>query len=193
MNIKWTFASLLTVYSSSIWPLQCQCLLFIKSGRFMQPEEVHDLILYFSFDENNPPNWKKECVMLGWSKSRWIWIQSQYAKYRDIWYNYHLWYFKIVSIVSQFWNMTRAIYAKYHHKSCCYLCFYSCFSISGGYNTTKRTEELTSTTYRLGKLLIKEECSATLLVYLVFFWKFFLFIMRHFQSKRKFPFTGFPY
>ena len=104
----------------------------------MQLEEVHDLILYFSFDENNPPNWKKECVMLGWSKSRWIWIQSQYAKYRDIWYNYHLWYFKIVSIVSQFWNMTRAIYAKYHHKSCCYLYLYSCFSISVGFNTTKR-------------------------------------------------------
>ena len=44
-----------------------------------------------------------------------------------------------------------------------------------------------------GKLLMKEECSATLLVYLAFFWKFYLFIMRHFQSKRKFPFTGFPY
>ena len=35
LNIKWTFASLLTVYSSPFWPLQCQCLLFIKSGRFI--------------------------------------------------------------------------------------------------------------------------------------------------------------
>ena len=84
LNIKWTFASLLTVYSSPFWPLQCQCLLFIKSGRFithrlannlmvriadrsypiMQPEEGHDLILYFSFDENNPPNWKKSVSCL---------------------------------------------------------------------------------------------------------------------------------
>jgi len=31
----WTFPSLLTVYSSPFWPLQCQCLLFIKSVRFI--------------------------------------------------------------------------------------------------------------------------------------------------------------
>ena len=151
LNRKWTFTSLLTVYSSPFWPLQCQCLLFIKSGRFItrrlanngtdsgkklsnyatrRGSGFHFVILVST--KIIPLIKKKECIMLGWSKSRWIWIRNQYAKYRDIWHNYHLWYFKIVSIVSQFWNNTRAIYAKYHYKSCYYLYLYSRFSIFRG-------------------------------------------------------------
>ena len=159
LNIKWTFASLLTVYSSSFWPLQCQCLLFIKSGRFITRRLANNgthsgkKLSSYATRRGSGFNFvilvstkiiplikkKKECVMLGWSKSRWIWIRNQYAKYRDIWHNYHLSYFKIVSIVSQFWNITRAIYAKYHYKSCYYLNLYSSFSIIFlGVNTTKR-------------------------------------------------------
>ena len=152
LNRKWTFASLLTVYSSSFWPLQRQCLLFINwSGWFItrrlanngtdsgkklsnyatrRGSGFHFVILVST--KIIPLIKKKECVMLGWSKSRWIWIRNQYAKYRDIWHNYHLWYFKIVLIVSQFWNFTRAIYAICHYKSCYYLYLCSRFSISGG-------------------------------------------------------------
>ena len=151
LNRKWTFASLLTVYSSSFWPLQCQCLLFIKSGRFITRRLANNgthsgkKLSNYATRRGSGFNFvilvstkiillikKKECVMLGWSKSRWIWIRNQYAKYRDIWHNYHLWYFKIVSIVSQFWNNTRAIYANYHYKSCYYLYLYSRFSIFRG-------------------------------------------------------------
>ena len=153
MNIKWTFASLLTVYSSPFWPLQCQCLLFIKSGRFITRRLANNCtdsgqkLSNYATRRGSGFNFvilvstkiiplikkKKECTMLGWwSKSRWIWIRNQYAKYRDIWHYYHLWYFKIVSVVSQFWSITRAIYAKYHYKSCHYLYLYSRFSIPGG-------------------------------------------------------------
>ena len=42
LNIKWTFASSLTVYSSPFWSLQCQCLLFKKSGRFITRRLVNN-------------------------------------------------------------------------------------------------------------------------------------------------------
>ena len=75
LNIKWTFVSLLTVFSSSFWPLQCQCLLFMNSGRFITRRLANNgtdsgqkLSNYaarrgsgFNFvilvsNENNPPN-----------------------------------------------------------------------------------------------------------------------------------------